>query len=58
MLRVRISNRKVEKVADLKGLPITGYWGFSLALTPDDSPLLLRNIGTQDVYSLDWKSAK
>jgi eukaryotic-like serine/threonine-protein kinase len=58
VLRVRISNRKVEKVADLKGLPITGYWGFSLALTPDDSPLLLRNIGTQDVYSLDWKSAK
>jgi hypothetical protein len=23
-----------------------------------DSPLLLRNIGTQDVYSLDWKAAK
>jgi eukaryotic-like serine/threonine-protein kinase len=58
VLRVRVSNRKVEKVADLKGLPITGYWGFSLALTPDDSPLLLRNIGTQDVYSLDWKAAK
>ena len=58
VLRVRVTNRKLEKVADLKGFPITGYWGFSLALTPDDSPLLLRNIGTQDVYSLDWKAAK
>jgi hypothetical protein len=58
VLRVRISDRRVEEVADLKGLPITGYWGFSLTLTPDDSPLLLRNIGTQDVYSLDWEAAK
>ena len=55
VLRVRISDRKVEEVASLKGLPITGYWGFSLALTPDDSPLLLRNRGTQDIYSLDWE---
>jgi eukaryotic-like serine/threonine-protein kinase len=58
VLRVRISDRKVEEVANLKGLPITGYWGFSLTLTPDDSPLLLRNIGTQDVYSLDWEAAR
>jgi serine/threonine protein kinase/Tol biopolymer transport system component len=58
VLRVRISDRKVEEVADLKGLPITGYWGFSLTLTPDDSPLLLRNIGSQDVYSLDWEEFK
>ncbi len=55
VLRVRISDRKVDEVANLKGLPITGYWGFSLTLTPDDSPLLLRNIGTQDVYSLNWE---
>jgi eukaryotic-like serine/threonine-protein kinase len=58
VLKVRISDRKMEVVADLKGLPTTGYWGFSLSLTPDDSPLLLRNIGTQDVYSLDWEAAK
>ena len=58
VLRVRISDRRVEQVANLKGFPITGYWGFFLALAPDDSPLLLRNIGTQDVYSLDWKAAK
>jgi serine/threonine protein kinase/Tol biopolymer transport system component len=56
VLRVRISDRKVELVADLKDLPTTGYWSASLALTPDDSPLLLRNLGTQDVYALDWEA--
>jgi hypothetical protein len=54
--RVRIGDRKAEEVPDLKGLPTTGYWGISLALTPDDSPLLLRNFGTQDVYALDWNA--
>jgi hypothetical protein len=39
-------------------LPTTGYWTASLTLTPDDSPLLLRNNGTQDIYSLDWETAK
>jgi hypothetical protein len=56
VLRVRISDRKVEYVADLKGLTTTGYWGISLTLAPDDSPLMLRNLGTQDVYALDWEA--
>jgi Tol biopolymer transport system component len=56
VLRVRIRDRKVEEVADLKGLPTTGFWGISLALTPDDSPLLLRNLGTQDIYALDFEA--
>ena len=56
VLRIRISDRKVEQVADLRNLPTTGYWGKSLSLAPDDSPLLLRNIGTQDIYSLDWQA--
>jgi len=54
VLRVRISDRKVERVADLKNLPITGYYGVWLGLAPDDSPLLLRDAGTQDIYALDW----
>jgi len=39
----------------LKNLPTTGRYGFSLALAADDSPLALRNAGTQDIYSLDWQ---
>jgi serine/threonine protein kinase/Tol biopolymer transport system component len=53
VLRVRISDRKVERVADLKDFPITGAYGCWLGLTPDDSPLLLRDTGTQDIYALD-----
>jgi hypothetical protein len=51
--RIRIADRKVEEAVDLKGMPIAGG---ALALTPDDSPVLLRNLGTQDIYSLDWEA--
>ena len=54
VLRVRISDRAVEKVSDLADLPATGNVGPWLGLGPDDSPLLLKDIGTQDIYSLDW----
>ena len=56
VLRIHITDRKIEQVADLKNLPTTGYWGDSLSLAQDDSPLLLRDIGTQDIYSLDWQA--
>jgi len=26
-----------------------------LSITPDDSPLLLKETGSQDIYSLDWE---
>ena len=58
VLRIRISDRKLEQVADLKGFTPTGYWGAWLGLDPEDSPLMLRDVGTQDVYSLDWMAAK
>ena len=51
VLRVRISGRKVEEVADMKTFTSTG----SLALAPDDSILVLRDTGTDDVYGLDWE---
>ncbi len=54
VLKVRLSDRKVEKIADLKNSVFTGRYGDSLAVAPDDSPLLLRDAGTYDVYSLDW----
>jgi Tol biopolymer transport system component len=54
VLRVRTSDRKVERVVDLKNFRMTGHsWGFWLGLAPDDSPLLLRDVGTQEVYALD-----
>ena len=52
--RIRISDHKTEQVADLKNFAAAGRYGGALSLTPDDSPLLLRDTGTQDVYSVDW----
>lgn len=54
IIRVEIGNRKAEQVASLKGFHLTGYYQYWLGLTPDDSPLLLKDTGTQDIVSMDW----
>jgi len=54
--RSRLIRFIFEKVADLKNFIVAGRYGGSLALAPDDSPLVLRDAGTQDVYGLDWLS--
>jgi len=56
VVRIRIRDHAIERVADLGNLLTAGRYGGSLALTPDDSPLLLRDTGSQDVYSVDWQS--
>ena len=56
VLRTRISDHKTEQVVDLKNFVTAGRYGGWLALAPDDSPLLLRDAGTEDVYSLDWEA--
>ena len=56
VLRIRISDGKEERVVDLKNFATAGRYNGSLSLAPDDSPLLLRNAGTQDVYALDWET--
>jgi hypothetical protein len=55
VLRIRITDRKVEQVSDLTNLPTTGNIGPWLGLGPDDSLLLLKDTGTQDIYALDWE---
>jgi Tol biopolymer transport system component len=54
VMRIRIRDRKLERVADLKNFRQTGYFNFWLGIAPDDSPLLLRDIGTKEIYALDW----
>ena len=56
VVRIRVSDHKTEQVVDLKSLATTGRYGGALSLAPDDSPLLLRNTGSQDVYSVDWEA--
>jgi hypothetical protein len=56
--RVRISDRLLERVAAVTnvGRPTIGVLGPWSGLGPDDSPLLLRDISSQDVYALDWEA--
>ncbi len=56
VMRVRIRDRKLERVADLKNFRQTGVFGIWLGMAPDDSPLLLRDTGTQEIYALDWQA--
>jgi Tol biopolymer transport system component len=56
LMRVRISDRKVEQVTNLKGFSSAGFYGSWLGLTPDDTPLMLRDAGTEDVVSMDWNA--
>jgi len=53
VLRLRVADRKIERVADLKNFSITGWLSRWLGLGPDDSPLLLRDAGSDDIYALD-----
>jgi eukaryotic-like serine/threonine-protein kinase len=55
VVRIRISDQQAEQVLDLKNIATAGRYGGTLALTPDDSVLLLRNTGSQDVYSVEWE---
>ena len=54
ILRVRIADSAIDQVTDLKDIRQTGYrGGFWMGLTPDDSPLVLRDVGAEEIYSLD-----
>jgi eukaryotic-like serine/threonine-protein kinase len=55
IVRIRLSDHKTERVVDLKNFATTGFFGQWFAVAPDDSPIMLRNAGTQDVYALDWE---
>jgi Tol biopolymer transport system component len=54
--RVRVSDRKLERVASFAGFRrvITPWISWS-GLTPDGSPLLMRDVGSQEVYALDFE---
>jgi hypothetical protein len=55
--RVRISDGKVEKVADLGNIrPGSSIFGAWSGFAPDDSPLLLRDTGTKEIFALDWQA--
>jgi len=56
VMRVKVTDGRIEQVTSLTGFQQTGYFGFYLGLAPDDSPLLLRDTGTQEIVALDWQA--
>jgi Tol biopolymer transport system component/DNA-binding winged helix-turn-helix (wHTH) protein len=55
--RIRISDRKLERLVNLKG--VRRFWGELgqwTGLAPDDSPLLVRDTSSQEVYALDFQA--
>jgi Tol biopolymer transport system component/DNA-binding winged helix-turn-helix (wHTH) protein len=55
--RIRISDRKRELITtlgrQLLGWNIAGKW---TGLAGDDSPLVLRDTGSEEIYALDWEA--
>lgn len=56
--RLRVSDHKLERLVSLKELGREPIGGINVwtGLTPDDSPLALRDIGSQEIFALDWET--
>jgi eukaryotic-like serine/threonine-protein kinase len=52
--RLKFGRSQVERLVDLKGISrFFGPFGQWIGLDPDGSPILVRDISTQEIYSLD-----
>jgi len=54
LFRVRVGDQRLEQLASLKGF--RRKESIAMGLAPDDSPLLTRDISTQEIYALDWEA--
>jgi Tol biopolymer transport system component len=52
VFRIAIGGGTAEKIADLKDWHDAGWWGRWMELDTTGAPLLLRDIGSADIYSL------
>jgi len=52
VFRIPVTGGKPERVADLGERHLTGLVGFSMSLDPTDAPLVLRDVGSDDIYAL------
>jgi DNA-binding winged helix-turn-helix (wHTH) protein/Tol biopolymer transport system component len=52
ILRISSAGGKPERVASLKGEQYTGVYTSWMGLAPDDTPLMLRDRGSNDIYAL------
>jgi Tol biopolymer transport system component len=57
LMRMRIADHKIEQVMDFQNIrrPLTQLSSAWTGLANDDSPIMQRDIGTQEVYALHWR---
>ena len=48
-----MDDRKLERWADLRGFPRGGFFGPWLGITPEGSPLLLKDTSIEEIYRLN-----
>jgi Tol biopolymer transport system component/DNA-binding winged helix-turn-helix (wHTH) protein len=53
LYRISIDTRKLERWADLRGFPLGGFYDPWLGITPDGSPLLVKETSIEEIYRLD-----
>jgi Tol biopolymer transport system component len=51
--RLRVSDGKLEQAVSLKDVRTTNGW---VGLTPDDSPMVMRDVSTMEIYALEWEA--
>jgi hypothetical protein len=57
VVRIDVRDHKVEDAASVRGLRLTGSTGgFWTGAALDNSPMVLRDIGTREIYALDWQA--
>jgi len=55
VVRIGVPNGKIERVLDLKGITLGGYWPDWVSLLPDNSPLLMLDKSTQEIYRIEFE---
>jgi eukaryotic-like serine/threonine-protein kinase len=54
--RVRVADGQIGRVVSLKNMRrFSLQWGEWSGMAPDGSPLVVRDISTQEIYALDWQ---
>ena len=54
--RVRVADGQIGRVVSLKNIHrFFPQWGEWSGMAPDGSPLVVRDISTQEIYALDWQ---
>lgn len=51
--RLRVSDGKLEQAVSLNDIRIGWIW---TGLAPDDSPMVIRDASTQEIYALEWEA--